>query len=249
MPKFMNQFWMLQAPKGDADGGGAGGGADDKENQDNPGGNTDNEVDDENPGGDQKPDKKNADDKGPKTLEEAQALIKKLNAENAKNRVTNKNLKQSLDKHGADLKKVKDSLGIKDDAADPETTIKGLKETNEAYEVRMSVMALQIEHGIPSDQSDYFQFLLGKEFDSLEEGAEISEDQIQGVVDKVKLVSSGKKKNSTSEGGKPPAEDTGGGDRVTLEAFKKMNLGEKSALYGSDPKLYEKLTKQSRARA
>lgn len=183
---------------------------------------------------------------GPKTLEEAAGIIASLRKENAKHRTKNKSLEENVGRSASELKKVKEALGLsEDDQEDPKTTIANLQKQNEAAQVDLSIAELAIEHGITADKKKYFKFLLAEKIGNLEDGEEISDEDIASVVAEVKGVS-GKKQTSTGQGGKVPSGDTSGA--ITVEQFGSMSLAERSEVYDKNPDLYESLMAKARAK-
>jgi hypothetical protein len=246
MPKFMNLGTFLkmdEAGEGGAGGGGGAGGSPEDKDQGGAGG----------AGGDSEGGAEGGSDKGPKTLEEALGLIKKLNDENAKHRLKNKSLDEASKKTTTELQKIKEVLGIKDENEEtPEIKISSLTQQNEALQMQMSVMQLQLENGISGEQGEYFQFLLQKKFAAMEDDAELTDEDLAEIVEKAKGFGGGEGSgipNKTSvnpqNSGKAP---TGGKGQVTLEQFVSMSMADKSELYGRNPALYDQLMTQANSK-
>lgn len=170
----------------------------------------------------------------------ALAEIKKLRAENAKHRTKNKSLEEQLGSMNGTLGKLKEHLGIKDDEEDPQTVIQNLKKEKEMLEVEIGLGSLAREHGIARDQEAYFRFLMSQKFEQLEEGAELTDEDIESIVQEVQKVSGAQKRQSTGVGS-GAANPAGNNDGLTLEQFVKMGVGEKSQLYTKNPDLYSRL--------
>lgn len=239
MPKFMNLYSFLKMDEHDPNknGGGGTGGDPNKKPDGDPGG----------AGGD-----------GAFTdIGKANEEIKRLRGENASRRTANKELDAQLKAFSDTLGKVTKHLGI-DEKADPVEVAKQLGEKNSSLELEVSLLQLARAHNIPADQDDYFRFLLSKEFETLKDGEELSDEKIEAVVAKVNAVGApsnqdgkqnstglGNKKGADGKGNPPPA----GGDskkEVTVEQFKKMDVIQKGKLFTENKELYLKLQAESR---
>ena len=171
----------------------------------------------------------------------AEAEIKKLRAENAKSRLKNKDLDGQMASMKATFDKLQAAFGGEKDETPPEEKVKQLQSQSEAMAVEGSITQLAWEQGIPFEQGDYFKFLLLKQFESLEEGEELSEEALSEVIAKVKGTQGGSGTNSTGlNSNAAPAPKAGAGD-ITVQKFVAMNLGEKSALYAKDQATYTRL--------
>lgn len=230
MPTFMNKFWlrMEEAPGGDG-GSGGGGGSGDPANK-----NPAKEPKNENPFGD---------------LDEANKEIKRLRNENAGHRTKNKTLEESLSAFNDKFSKINKHLGIEDEA-DPAEQLQSLTAQNEQLGIEISLQQLARTQGIPVEHDEYFRFLIGKKFEALKEGEELSDEAITEVVAEVQKYSGFKGNKSTGlSGGQAPSNKKGDGDKggdVTVEQYKKMSLVEKSKLFEENKELYLKLQKASR---
>jgi len=173
-------------------------------------------------------------------------LVKSLRDENAKHRNKNKDLEGRFTALEATQKKLKQALGVGEEETDPAELAKSLSTEKQALEVELGIAHLALEHGVPKDGMNYFRFLLSSKLEGLEEGAELTEDDVQAIVTEVTKVG-GKKAGGGSTGidasSRPNADAT---SAVTAEAFAKMNLGEKSALYQKNPEQYNKLFNEAR---
>jgi len=179
----------------------------------------------------------------------ALAEIKKLRAESAKHRTKNKSLEEEFGKMKGTLSKLKSALGVGDegDDEDPETKIATLKQQNEALQVQSAMVELCREHEIPRQGEKYFNFLIAQEFETLEEGSEISEERILEIAGEAKKMfsSGGNAPSGTGVSGKKPAPGEAA-DAISPSQFSKMNPGEKSALYTKNPALYQKLFNEAK---
>lgn len=186
------------------------------------------------------------------SLEDAMKEIKRLRQENAGHRTKNKTLEESLTSFNDKFTKINKHLGIQDQV-DPEEQIKGLSSNNEQLTLELSLQQLARVNGIPMEQDEYFRFLIGKKFEALKDGEEISDEQISEVVAEVGKYSGFKKDFKTSTGlgdGKtknPPASDSGK-ETVTTEQFSKMTFAQKNQLFEENKELYNKLSAASRRR-
>jgi hypothetical protein len=219
----------------DKEGGQGGGAADDKSK------NPPNQDGKEGQGG---ADDKDKDKPAFKTMEEALAEITKLRKENASRRTTNKTLEERVGASETVLGKLKQALGIEKEES-PEEVAANLKAQNEALLLEKGIYQLAIEQQIPADQVEYFDFLFRKKLSGLSEGEELGDDGLAEIVSKVKTAGGSKKSSTGVDGGNNPPPSKGD-DGVTLEAFVKMNLGEKSALYQKNPTLYERFMSEAK---
>lgn len=179
------------------------------------------------------------------TLDQAMAEIKKLRKENADRRVSSKSLEEKLAQMEQFQSKVKAAMGLEEETS-PEETAQILQQQNAALEIELGITQLAMQSGISPDQQDYFRFLLGQELEALEEGQELSEESLNGVLAKVRAVGGQRQSSTGLNTTEAPAPNTSG--TVTLEQFTKMNPGEKSALFMKDQGLYERLMTEAVAK-
>lgn len=196
------------------------------------------------------PAKPNTQPSGFTSLEEANAEIAKLRKENGDRRTKSKDLEGQLNALTGKFSKVMEHLGIKDQEADPAEALKQVTSQAEEFQMEASFQHLARVHNIPVENDDYFRFLLGKKLDSLEEGQEVTDEDLAAIVQQVAAVS-GQKKSSTGVNanggnGKPPPPPNSDNGDVTAEKFKKMSTLEKSHLYTKDPQAYERLKSEAK---
>lgn len=173
----------------------------------------------------------------------AMTEIKKLRAEAAKYRNKAKATDDQVKALNEKLGKLKTALtGEEDEGEDPEVAIGNLKQQNEALQMELSLQNLCSEHDIPGASQKYFKFLLNERFEALEEGEELTEEDVAQVAEEARKLSGsgGPRQNSTglSKGAKPNADDNKG---QTIEQFSKMSVAEKSLLYTNNPNEYNRL--------
>lgn len=178
------------------------------------------------------------------TLEEAQKVIKDLRAEAAKYRTEKNNLSTRLEKLEKGIKAF--AGGDENDEEDTETKFGKLQGEFETLSVRNAMYELAFEHGVSKDDFEYFEFLMSKKLNSLEEGAEMTEEDLTEILGGLKTRSGGKSPANTSTGGqqKPNPEQKGG--EVNLEQFVKMGMMDKSKLFQTKPELYNSLLMQAK---
>lgn len=180
------------------------------------------------------------------TLEEAQKVIKDLRAEAAKYRTEKNNLSTRLEKLEKGIKAF--AGGDENDQEDTETKFGKLQGEFETLSVRNTMYELAFEHGISKDDFEYFEFLMSKKLNSLEEGAEMTEEDLTEILGGLKSKGGGKAPANTSTGtgtGTKPNPDGKSGD-VTLEQFVKMGMMDKSKLFQTKPELYNSLLTQAK---
>lgn len=225
----------IMAPSPD-DNGGGGGDPDDKTKDKN----NDPDLDGDDPEDEDDPDDDPQDvDKLP---DWAQKQIKDLRKESAKNRTSNKSLNEKFE---AMQKGMKQALGLEDaDDVNPEEQVTKLSNANHNLEFQNAVLALAVEHGISNEKLDYFNFLMAKEVEGLEEDAELDDDAIKVVVQKVKGLNA--KAADSSVDGEDEDNNPEGDSSLTLDGFVSLNVLEKSALYRKDPDTYNKFMAEAK---
>jgi hypothetical protein len=171
----------------------------------------------------------------------AQKELKELRGEAAKYRTQNKTLAERLEKLEKGLKGV---FGEEEDDTDPGEKVKVLSQVTQTLEVKNAMLQLALENGIGSDDYEFFEFKMGKALESLEEGQEMTEDELAEIISGIKSKSGKGVANSTTKDGvKPPAAKDG---EVTQEEFNRMSITAKSKLYQTNPALYDKLMKNAK---
>lgn len=177
----------------------------------------------------------------------AMAEIKKLRAENAKHRTKNKTLDEQMVKVNGTMSKLKSALGLESEDQDPEEQVTTLKQQNEALQVQMAMNELVRENDIPRSGEKYFNFLIAQEFETLEEGEEISEERIAELAKETKKMFAGGSNHSTGvKDSKANPNPDASASSISAAQFAKMNNGEKSALYVKDSALYQKLFNEAK---
>jgi hypothetical protein len=178
----------------------------------------------------------------PKKAEEE---IRKLRAENAKHRTKNRELDSRLATMDGTLNKLKAAFGGEEEEVDPAEMAVALHAQNEALQVELGISQLAMEHGISGESSNYFRFLLAQRFDGLDEGEEVTEEDILGIVQEVQKFGGRKGMNSTglSTDRRPNSDQASG---VSVEAFAKMTVGEKTELFVKNEELYKQLFREAK---
>ena len=181
--------------------------------------------------------------------EEQKAYIKGLRDENAKYRTRSKERDSQVetltDRLGKFETGLKTLFGGEDDKLTPEQRIEALQEHNQTLEVQSAMRDAAFEYGIGKESFEYFEFLVSKKLDALEEGEELSEEELDEIAKsaKSKSASFNTSVGTGTEGNPPPAITPGG---VTLEQFSVMGIGDRSVLYQKNKALYESLSAQER---
>lgn len=183
---------------------------------------------------------------------DAQAAIKALREENAKHRLTNKELGEKMAKMETGLKNLfgsneaEQAGSVEEKLAKIEADVKAEREARQALEEEKALNDLAKDLKIPDEGRDFFNFLLQKELNGLNEGEELSDEALEDVAKKAKAQAA-PASTSVENGGKgstpPPSGNAG---ETTLEEFATMSMGQKSELYGKDPNLYNKLLSQAK---
>ncbi len=175
------------------------------------------------------------------------AYLKKLRQENASHRTANKDLKSKvqseIDKRNAILK----AAGIEIESENPAEKLKTVTAESQQHAFRNAVLESALQHGIPGDQIDYYEFLIAKATGALDEGEELSDEALAEIVGKIKKSSTQKSATSTVDGSKTPPPGTKD-DQITLDKFLSMSISEKSALYLKNPDQYAGFVAEAKAK-
>lgn len=176
--------------------------------------------------------------------EQQQAYLKKLRDENAKYRTkakeTEGNMKALSEKLSKFEKGLKTLVGGEDEQVSPEEQLEQVKAINENIILENSLKDMALEHGLNQQAYKYFKYLMGDKFQSLEDGEEITEEDIAQFVAEAKRVGGQQAaKTSVGKGDKDPSPNQD--DEVSLEDFKAMSVVQKSILYDKNKALYDKL--------
>ena len=172
---------------------------------------------------------------------EAVKIIKELRNESAKYRNQRKTLSEELEGLKGGIKRFVG--GEEDEEVDPTEALAAYEQQSESLAIQNQILAVAVENSIPNEDFEYFQFLMSKGIDSLEEGEEFTEDMLSEVVNQIK---SRKAKGTTSVGSGTPSPSKGEGE-ISLAEFNKMGTIAKSKLYRERPELYEKLSNEAKA--
>lgn len=183
-----------------------------------------------------------------KLPDSAKKLIKTLRDENAKHRTKNKELGDKTGK----LKQALVEAGIiENDEEAPEEKIKNLSEQNQGLVLKSVLLEAAVEHSVPKGSLKYFQFLINEKLEGLQDGEEVTDEDIAALAEEAKGFSGSGKSggNSSVDGkGKGSAPAPGGNGAVTVDQFVLMNIAEKSVLFQKSPDVYNKLMSQARAK-
>lgn len=169
------------------------------------------------------------------------AYIQQLRKENAKYRTEAKANKDKLES-------VKSSLGLVGDET-PEDKAKRLAAERETVAFENAVLSNAIEHGVPKEGMEYFQFMLAKAAGNLKAGEELPELKIAEIAKEAKAKSVKPQATTTvtsHSGGVPTTPPPAGtSETVTVEKFTGMGFNERVKLYETNPSLYESLMAQA----
>jgi hypothetical protein len=175
---------------------------------------------------------------------EAQKIIKDLRKENAGLR----NRSKLSEDTAAKLKKSLIEAGvIEADDEDPTEKVKGLSMQLAGTEQRAAILEAALDHSVPKASVEFFEFLVQKKMSSLQEGEELTDDDLAALAIEAKKQTgvAPEKSGLGNKGGSgtPPPQDKGGagGNDLTAQKFAKMSMAEKSALYAKDPDAYKRL--------
>jgi len=182
--------------------------------------------------------------------EEQKTYIESLRKENAKYRTKSKELETQYTSINERFSKVEKGLkglfgeGKEGDDMPPEKKLEAMQAQNENLVLNSALVEAALEYGIGKEDFSYFKFLVQEKLQALNEGEELTEEDLDVIATSSRRGRSG---GSTSvEGGEIPPEQTGG---ITLEAFSEMGINERSLLYSKNEALYKQLVSQERASA
>lgn len=183
--------------------------------------------------------------------EKTKAYLAKLRKEAAGHRTKAKDLASKLKISEDQKRAVLKAVGIEDESESPEEKLKTLSTESQQLAFRTAILESAVENGIGKDDLGFYEFLVSKAVQALEEGDELSEEQMAEIVAQVGKRGGGKgsANSSVGTGGKgkgAPNPEPKAGD-VTLEKFIRMSITEKSKLYETNEDLYLSLMSQAKA--
>jgi hypothetical protein len=191
------------------------------------------------------PDESKLDDK-------TKAYIAKLRGEAAKHRTKAKELTSKLTQTEAQKKAILKAAGIEEESEKPEEQLKTVTQQANELQFRTAILEMAMDNGIAKEDVKFFQFLVQEASSELKDDEELSDEKMAAIVADVKKrggkgsANTGLNGNKDGKGGSgnpPPAGEQGD---VSLDQFCKMSLMEKTALYGKNQDLYNKLMNQAR---
>jgi len=172
-----------------------------------------------------------------------QNYLKKMRAENAKHRTRANKVETELEGVKAKLKGL---AGGEEDDTPPEKKIEELASSVNSLSMENAILSIAVQNNIGADSLDYFKFLVGKRAGELEEGEELTDEDLKPIIAEVKSKLGKSTQTSTSVTPNQNNTNPDGGGEITLEQFAKMGIMDKSTLYRKNPKLYESLMAQAK---
>ena len=173
----------------------------------------------------------------------AQKTIKGLRKENAGHRTRANALEERLNKLEGGLK----GLFGEEDPVPPEQALEQMQGTLHQVAMQNEILTLAIENNIPAEGIDYFQYLLGNAVSKLQEGEELDEDAIKGIVAEAKSKGSnlpgGAGGTTSPQSNSSPGKGNAPGE-VTYEEFIRMGNDKQIELYRTNPHKYEELMRE-----
>jgi hypothetical protein len=181
-----------------------------------------------------------------KDPKKAKGYIKALRKENAKYRTKGKNLEERLGKLEKGLKGL--AGGDEDETLTAEEKLLAATQRGHISAYENTILEQAIDHGISGkDGRKLFKFYVTEAAQDLEEGEELSDEDIALIATKVKKMTGGKTVAKTSVSGKKASgnseesPDPDESDDVTLDQFCAMNITQKTKLHSEDPASYQRL--------
>jgi hypothetical protein len=179
------------------------------------------------------------------------AYLAKLRKENASHRNKNKDLVSKVQTVEQRNKAILKAAGLLDEEK-PEEKLANAAATNNQQAFEILILKSSRAHKIPDENLEFYEYLMAKAFNALEEGDELSEEDLAAIVTKCKG-GAGKSATSTvlrfDKDGKPIKEaGPGESGQMTLDKFCEMSITEKSKLYLESPEVYETFFKAAKAK-
>jgi hypothetical protein len=183
---------------------------------------------------------KGSDDQDLGFTDAQKAYIESLRKENAKYRTKSKELETQYSSVNERFSKLETGLkslfGEGSEKLSPEEQVGALSQQNEQLVLNNALNEAAIEYGIGKEDYSYFKFLVQERLQSLNEGEELTEEDLDGIAKSARRKTAS---SSTSvEDGSPAPEDASG---VSLEQFSAMGINEKSILFAKSPEIYKQL--------
>ena len=183
--------------------------------------------------------------------EKTKAYVKKLREENARYRVKAKDSdskSKAIDERYQKMEEgFRHAFGLSEDIELTEENFGALQEQSRSLSVENEILKIAVEHQIPGDKIDYFQFLVTKSLGQLKEGEELSSEDIGEILGKVMPISgTGSSTSITSSGTNGNSPNPNSGNEVSLDQFCAMSITEKSLLFQKDADAYGRLLKIAR---
>ena len=181
-----------------------------------------------------------------------EAVIKQLREENAKLRTRGKERDSEFDALNDRFSKFETGLkslfsdGDEVDDLTPEQQVEVLQARNEQLEVNAALRDAASEYNIPNENFEFFEFLVGKRLNEMEEGEELSEEDLDAIAQRARGMG-GASPNTSIDGEGTSPEPGAQSQEVSLEEFVTMSVMAKSQLYQKNPQLYDQLKKQEAA--
>jgi hypothetical protein len=176
----------------------------------------------------------------------AQDLIKSLRTENADRRTKSNNLSTRLENIENGFKTMfGDDV---DNKLTPEQRLEQVSGENQSLSYNNAVTNMAYENGIPHENFEYFSFLMEKAVNNLDEGQELSEEDLKLVIQQSKALVKAEagESNSSVDGKQKEGQDPNSATGVTLDSFVSMGMVQKSELYRKSPDIYNSMIKQAR---
>lgn len=180
--------------------------------------------------------------------EKTKKYLAKLRKENAGHRTKNKTLNAQVRVEQDRVKAVMKAAGIPIEEEKPEEVIANLTNATQAQALRNAILESAVQNQIPADQLEYYEFLITKRTSEMEEGEELSDEDLAAIVTKVKKA--GGKPASTTVGGKGAGGSPKPGDKgeVSFEQFCAMGILAKSKFYEANPTKYTEFATLAKAK-
>ncbi len=180
--------------------------------------------------------------------DKTKGIIAKLRKENASRRTASKALEEKVTKMQEQFSGIGKALGLTTEET-PEKRIEALQETANAAQGQAQLYKVALDKGIPGEDVEFFSYLVEKAAGQLADGAEMSEETLDGIVTEVKKRSAkgsattGVGSGAGNNGVTPP---TKGDNEITVEAFAKMTITQKSDIFQKNRELYNSLFQQAK---
>lgn len=170
---------------------------------------------------------------------DVQAYIRDLRNENKTHRT---NLNNAKTENESFKNRMKAFFGESEDDVPVEEQLETATSAYESMAIESQITNIAYMNGVPPEKLEYFQFKMSKALNELEEGEELTEEDLEAVINECRAGTQNTMANSSIDSGNR-APSGNANDGISQEEFNRMSVVEKSVLYQKNPDLYNRLQK------